>query len=331
MVAYSVARDADGKLYAGTRDTGAYRLIGGQWMPQALGAGRIYFLRALGSPTPEVFAGTSDGIWTPLPQVHLTLRSDPSSEVPGGSELTYYIDYWGDGIGIVSNVVITNAIPSGVAFVPDSITPPGIGSMAGGIVSWQFSKLDPDTDRGTLSYRVRTCVAIATEVSPSGSGSVILPPPNCPGSGRYLPGEPISVSASAATGYDFGSWTATTGSLGDDSLITTTFTPGNADATLTAHFDAQTPHLSLTKAAAPTSYSQVGQVINYTLVATNDGNATLTGVSISDPVLGALTCPQPATLVPGEVISCTGSHTITQADLDAGAIRTRPTPRAPAR
>ena len=286
LEAYSVARDADGKLYAGTRSTGAYRLIGGQWMPQELGAGRIYYLRALGSPTPRVVAGTSDGIWIPpLPQLHLTLRSDPAGAVPGGTELTYSVDYWADGIGIVSNVVVTNAIPAGTVFVPGSITPAGNGSMAGGIVTWQLSKLDPDTDRGTLSYRVRTCVAIATQVSPSGGGNVILPPPNCPGSGRYLPGVPISVSASATTGYNFGIWTATTGSLGNDSLTTTTFTPGNADATLTAHFDVQTPHLSLTKTAAPTSYSQVGDVIAYTLVATNDGNVTLTGVSISDPKL----------------------------------------------
>ena len=323
LEAYSVARDADGKLYAGTRGAGAYRLIGGQWAQQELGAARIYYLRAFGTPTPRVVAGTSDGIWIPpLPQLHLTLHSDPSGSVPGGSELTYYIDYWADGIGTVSNVVVTNAIPDGTVFVPGSITPAGHDSMVGGIVSWQLGKLDPDTDRGTLSYRVRTCVAIATEVSPSGGGSVNLPLPNCPGSGRYLPGVPISISASVNTGHSFRAWAATVGGVGNASLTTTTFTPGNADATLTAYFDVQTPHLSLTKAAVPTSYSQVGQVINYTLVATNDGNATLTGVGISDPMLASLSCTpaQPATLAPGEALSCTGSHTVTQADVDAGAL-----------
>ena len=63
-----------------------------------------------------------------------------------------------------------------------------------------------------------------------------------------------------------------------------------ASATVPA---AQTLHLALTKTAAPTSYSQVGQVINYTLVATNDGNVTLTGVRISDPKLGTLSCDRP--------------------------------------
>ena len=35
------------------------------------------------------------------------------------------------------------------------------------------------------------------------------------------------------------------------------------------------PHLSITKAATETSYDAVGDVIHYTIVATNDGNMTL--------------------------------------------------------
>jgi uncharacterized repeat protein (TIGR01451 family) len=81
-------------------------------------------------------------------------------------------------------------------------------------------------------------------------------------------------------------------------------------------------HLSLAKTANPTTYSTVGDVINYTVVATNDGSATLSGVSISDPTVGALNCTpaQPAALAPGASLSCTGSHTVTQADLAAGSI-----------
>src|SRR5262249_34992798 len=59
----------------------------------------------------------------------------------------------------------------------------------------------------------------------------------------------------------------------------------------------QNPHLSLTK-VADTDYYTVGQTIHYTLVATNDGNTTLSNVQISDTKLSVLTCtpPQPATL-----------------------------------
>jgi uncharacterized repeat protein (TIGR01451 family) len=80
------------------------------------------------------------------------------------------------------------------------------------------------------------------------------------------------------------------------------------------------PHISLTKSTTTTTYDQVGQVIDYTLVAMNDGNATLTDVSISDPLIGTLSCTQPVTLNPGESLTCTGTHIVTQADLDAGSI-----------
>ena len=47
---------------------------------------------------------------------------------------------------------------------------------------------------------------------------------------------------------------------------------------------------------------------------------TLTGVTIVDPKLGALVCnpSQPATLAPGAQLVCTGSYTLTQADLNGG-------------
>jgi uncharacterized repeat protein (TIGR01451 family) len=80
------------------------------------------------------------------------------------------------------------------------------------------------------------------------------------------------------------------------------------------------PHISLTKSTTTISYDSVGQSIDYTLVATNDGNATLTDVSISDPLIGTLTCTQPVTLAPGESLTCTSSYAVTQADLDAGSL-----------
>ena len=70
----------------------------------------------------------------------------------------------------------------------------------------------------------------------------------------------------------------------------------------------------------PTTRADVGDKIDYTLTATNAGNVTLTGVTIVDPKLGTLVCTptQPATLAPGQQLVCTGSYTLTQADIDAG-------------
>ena len=87
----------------------------------------------------------------------------------------------------------------------------------------------------------------------------------------------------------------------------------------------QPPSISLVKSADKTVVAAVGDVIHYTLTATNDGGVNLTNASISDPLFPAasLSCvpTQPvATLAPGDTIVCTVSHTVTQADLDAGSI-----------
>src|SRR5436853_2188091 len=52
----------------------------------------------------------------------------------------------------------------------------------------------------------------------------------------------------------------------------------------------QNPHLSITKVATESGYSAVGQDINYTIVATNDGNTTLPAVTVSDANAIGLTC-----------------------------------------
>ena len=89
------------------------------------------------------------------------------------------------------------------------------------------------------------------------------------------------------------------------------------------------PALTLTKAGTvdmsvvfPGTRADAGDRIVYTLTATNAGNVTLTGVTIVDPKLGTLACTpsQPATLAPGAQIVCTGSYTLTQADLNGGVV-----------
>ncbi|MFT3892850.1 MAG: hypothetical protein QM730_14555 [Anaerolineales bacterium] len=82
------------------------------------------------------------------------------------------------------------------------------------------------------------------------------------------------------------------------------------------------PHISLTKSITETNFDEDGDVLHYTLVATNDGNVPLTDVSISDPLLGFLTCTpaQPATLAPTETLTCTGTYTTLQDDVDAGKV-----------
>ena len=85
----------------------------------------------------------------------------------------------------------------------------------------------------------------------------------------------------------------------------------------------QNASLAMTKISAEATYNLVGDRLHYTITTRNNGNVTLTGVTITDPLLGALACTpaQPASLAPGESLVCTGMHTVVQADLDAGFYR----------
>ena len=85
----------------------------------------------------------------------------------------------------------------------------------------------------------------------------------------------------------------------------------------------QTPALSVTKSSATTSYDTLGQVITYSITATNSGNVSLSGVSVSDTnaTLGSCDPNLPVeSLAPGASVTCSATHTVTQADLDAANI-----------
>ena len=71
----------------------------------------------------------------------------------------------------------------------------------------------------------------------------------------------------------------------------------------------------------------VGDVVTYSITVTNTGNQTLTGVTVSDPGVGAVlgTCT-PAIRRRWRRAprwSCAATHAVTQADLDAGTLHER--------
>ena len=63
----------------------------------------------------------------------------------------------------------------------------------------------------------------------------------------------------------------------------------------------------------------VGDTIDYTFIVTNTGNVTLTSVSVTDPMVGAVSCPA-GSLAPGAQRTCTATYILTQADVDAGVV-----------
>ncbi|NKI35099.1 DUF11 domain-containing protein, partial [Wenzhouxiangella sp. XN79A] len=91
----------------------------------------------------------------------------------------------------------------------------------------------------------------------------------------------------------------------------------------------QAPELSLVKSIVSGSpYSAVGGVIQYSFEVTNTGNVALPGpVVIDDGVTANESCPAVGSVGnndgvfdPGEIIVCTASLLVGQADLDSGAI-----------
>ncbi|HEU5037584.1 MAG TPA: hypothetical protein VFT70_11300 [Nocardioides sp.] len=85
------------------------------------------------------------------------------------------------------------------------------------------------------------------------------------------------------------------------------------------------PALELDKTASEVTDTDgdgpdAGDTITYSFTVTNTGNVTLHPVTLSDPKLGAITCPS-AALSPGAHASCTDKpYALTQADVDAGRV-----------
>ena len=66
--------------------------------------------------------------------------------------------------------------------------------------------------------------------------------------------------------------------------------------------------------------ADAGETITYAFLVYNSGNVTLSGVTVTDDLLGPVTC-EDAVLAPQAVTTCTASdHTVTQEDVDAGNV-----------
>ena len=97
---------------------------------------------------------------------------------------------------------------------------------------------------------------------------------------------------------------------------------GSAGAVTTTDTDDATvgvADLTLDKQADLPSGNSVDDTIDYRFVLTNTGSVPLTGVSVDDPKVGALSCPAD-TLAPGVTMTCTATYTLSQADVDAGHV-----------
>jgi len=81
----------------------------------------------------------------------------------------------------------------------------------------------------------------------------------------------------------------------------------------------QNPALSIVKTSTTSAILAVDEVVPYTFTVTNIGNVTMSAITVTDPNASGISCPV-TTLAPGISTTCTGSHTVTQEDVDAGEV-----------
>ena len=146
-----------------------------------------------------------------------------------------------------------------------------------------------------------------------------IPSVSCPitPAGGLVPGASLSCSAIyVVTQADLDAGQVTNIASATDGAITSDDVSETVDAV-------QSTSLAMTKTASPQSFDAIGDLISYDYVVTNTGNITLTSaVTVSDDRIASVTCPAlPAGgLAPNASLTCTGTDTVTQADIDAGSI-----------
>jgi uncharacterized repeat protein (TIGR01451 family) len=257
----------------------------------------------------------------------------PADLAPGDSgdcSATYTVTQADLDGGAVSNTATASATSLGG---PVSATSPTVTSIARGSSGLDIAKTvaaDSYAAAGdVLSYTVTvansgavTLHFLAVDDPSPGAGAFAL---DCSGlPGVLPPGEAGSCTATytvTQADVDAGSVlnTATASALNPGGAGVDS---GPASATATA---TQSAALTLTKTVDTPTFDTAGDVLTYDITASNDGNVTLTGVTVDDPAPGggayALDCAGlPSALAPGDTGTCSATYTVTAADLDAGSV-----------
>jgi hypothetical protein len=214
----------------------------------------------------------------------------------------------------------------------------GGGGGAGGL-SWIASSglhnpasFNAGAGQVVLTYPSTTGTALSSSLNPAFQGQAVTftarvtSPDGTPtGNVTFNNGAtPLGAVALDAGGVA----TFTTNSLPVGSLAITaayggapTFA-GSASSPLTQVVNPFSLGLRLVAGASPAAVSVAGQTITYTLTVTNTGSATMNGITAgATPTAPAGPAPDvpctPGTIAPGLASTCTGTYTVTAADLEA--------------
>ncbi|MFS1302356.1 beta strand repeat-containing protein [Streptosporangium longisporum] len=256
----------------------------------------------------------------------VTLAPDGATTCTG----TYLVTQADINAGTITNTAVASGTPVGGSPVtsPLSSTTVAVEVITGLILS---KTAEPGTITApgvtvTYTYLVTNAgnaTLTGVEVRDSFfSGSGTPPVVTCPVTTLAPQGSTACTSRYVTTQADVNAGTivntatATATSPGGQVLISNPST-----ATVTA---ATAPGLALLKTASPSTVAAAGRTVLYSYDIVNTGNATLTGVGVTDTSSGSgaptqITCPV-TTLAPQDTTTCTGTYVTTQVDINAGSI-----------
>jgi len=218
----------------------------------------------------------------------VTNNASASGTPPSGSPVTE----------LSSVTVDSNAVPS-IAFEKRAIS--SNFSMVGDILSYEFDV--ENTGPVTLSNIVISDNLISSVSCPLTS---------------LAPTQTMVCSAN----YTVTQNDINTGSVTNNASVASDLPNGDPLPPVTSSAvvnGSQTPMLTIDKQAVDTTFETVGDILNYTYNVANTGNTTITNIVVTDDLIPSITCPVNV-LAPTEQTTCTGSYTVTQADIDAGTV-----------
>jgi LPXTG-site transpeptidase (sortase) family protein len=270
--------------------------------PQAAG---FVTNRAVGSGTIGADTFTADD----TAQVYITNLDVQKTSSAGGTTLpgdtiTYTVTITNNGAATQNNVVVTDALPAGTTYVPNSTTAVSgattLDNIPGGV--------NPDLSDGGPPALVTA--ADNFDLAPSAVLTVTY---------QVTVGDPLPLGQTSVV---------------NTAGVSSVEQPEPLEVSVT---DVITPELTLDKTIFSGSpYSTVGGTIVYHFLVTNTSNVPLANpVTITDDQTADESCPNTNTvgnndgfLDPTESITCTASHTVTQADLNAGSLTNHATAHA---
>ena len=250
-----------------------------------------------------------------------TVSCPPGSLAPGASETctgSYTVTQADVDTGSVTNSATASGTnPQAVAVTSgsSSVTVEASNATSGLSISKSTDSTGYGAVGDTINYTYLVTNTGTTSLA-AGVTDNLIPSVSCPDP-SLAPG----TSETCTGSYTVTQADVTAGSVTNVAYASAT-DPRNGDpvasGTSSVTVDA-TNDLSIVKSTNSTGYAAAGDTIDYGYELTNTGNSALTDVAVTDSLVGSVNCPS-STLAIGVSETCTGSYTVTQADVDAGQV-----------